>query len=67
MVSESVRKAYEAYADYIGCDVGDLGDHPLDLWHCADCETTVPVSVSDPHAYGPVFCPQCGEMCEVLR
>ena len=24
----------------------------------------VPVVASDPQAYGPVLCPDCGELCE---
>jgi hypothetical protein len=64
-VTDSVRELFRAYAEYIGCDVEELDTDPLDVWDCDDCDVTIPVSASDPQAYGPVLCPECGELCEV--
>ncbi|UXF50960.1 MAG: hypothetical protein HQRvContig03_39 [Haloquadratum phage sp.] len=59
------QKAKEAYAQYLGLESAEeLSDSSLAIWVCDDCEVRVPVSVSDPYAYGPVFCPSCGQICE---
>lgn len=64
-MTDSERELFEAYAEYIGCDVEEVDKTSIDLWDCENCDITIGVSVNDPHAYGPVFCPECRELCEV--
>jgi hypothetical protein len=56
---------FEAYAEYIGRDsVDDLHPDGLEIAFCAGCDLSIPISVSDPQGYGPVLCPECGEVTE---
>ena len=54
---------FESYAEYVGCDVEQLNTYGLHLWLCDNCDIEIPVCASDPQAYGPVICPECGEIC----
>jgi hypothetical protein len=31
---------------------------------CFDCAIAVPIGASDPQAFGPVYCPECGAAME---
>ena len=56
---------FEAYAEYIGCDtVDELSLSGLEIAFCPDCNLSIPISASDPQGYGPVMCPECGEITE---
>ena len=62
---EDVRDYFGAYADYVGYDgTEELRTYGLAVHVCDDCNVEVPVSASDPQAYGPVLCPECGNICD---
>ena len=63
--AESKIHLFESYAEYVGCDVEQLSTYGLHLWLCDNCDIEIPVSASDPQAYGPVICPECGEICDL--
>lgn len=59
------RPLFEAYREYVGVEsVESLNASTLNVWACGDCDVRVPVVASDPQAYGPVLCPECGRLCE---
>jgi len=60
---EDALAQFKAYAEYIGVESVDELDTDrggLTIHVCKNCETTIPVSASDPQAYGPVLCSDCG-------
>jgi len=59
------RQLFEAYADYTGRPLEKFIGTDLEVWYCDDCDVKVPVVASDPQAYGPVLCPDCGQILDV--
>jgi len=39
-------------------------DHHKAIHYCTDCDVYIPLSVSDPQAYGPLMCPECGTVTD---
>jgi len=66
-LDEALSK-FQAYADYVGA--GSLDEwktrslNSFAFHRCSDCAVEIPVHASDPQAYGPVLCPECGEMTD---
>jgi predicted RNA-binding Zn-ribbon protein involved in translation (DUF1610 family) len=66
-LDEALSK-FDAYAEYVGADsINEWKSRSLNsfAFHtCSDCDIEIPVHASDPQAYGPVLCPECGEMTD---
>lgn len=67
-LDEALSK-FDAYAEFVGADsINEWKTRSLNsfAFHtCSDCDIEIPVHASDPQAYGPVLCPECGEITDV--
>ena len=66
-LDEALSK-FEAYAEYVGADSIDKWKNrslsSFAFHSCSECDVEIPVHASDPQAYGPVLCPECGEVTD---